>query len=118
MEETTIKPGAAIQEDDLSVDYANNVQIEATIWDLKVIFGEFSGRAQAVQWHTSITMPWATAKLLAHFLQVNVELHELDNGKVKIPASALPEVPLQEDADPQLKAFFDSVRARRLKLIE
>ena len=79
MDETAIKT-STVSEVDLSVDYANNVQIEATIWDLKAIFGEFSGRAQSVQWHTSITMPWATAKLLAHFLQVNVDMHELNNG--------------------------------------
>ena len=116
MDETTTKTDAGADEE-VSVDYANNVNIEATIWDLKVIFGEYSGRAQSVQWHSSITMPWATAKLLAHFLQVNVDMHELANGKIRIPSNALPEVQVDE-SNPSLKAFFDSVRERRKKLID
>jgi len=51
-------------DDELVADYANNTAFEQTIWDLKMIFGEYSQRAGGVDWHTSITVPWAQAKLL------------------------------------------------------
>ena len=53
-------PGA---EEDMSVIYANNSHIDATIWDLQVILGEYSPSANRVDWHTTVTMPWAQAKL-------------------------------------------------------
>ena len=74
----------------LSEDYANNTAFEATVWDLKLIFGEWSQRTGSVEWHTSITVSWAQAKLLNHFLAVNIAAHEIVNGKIRVPDSALP----------------------------
>ncbi|MGH2376131.1 MAG: hypothetical protein ACRDIC_22030 [bacterium] len=42
--------------EDLTTDYANNTAFEPTVWDLKLIFGEFSDRAKTIDWHTSITI--------------------------------------------------------------
>src|ERR1700733_9457104 len=86
-----LKPDADIE---LDSDYANNVFFEPSIWDLKLIFGEFSGRADAVDWHTSITLPWAQAKLLHYYLGLNISIHELANrSAIEIPAQMLPTLP-------------------------
>jgi len=77
MTEDIVKPDARA---DLNVEYANNTFFEPTVWDLKIIFGEFSGRSASVDWHTSITVPWAQAKLMAYYLLLNVALHELSEG--------------------------------------
>lgn len=71
--------------DDLTTDYANNVAFESTIWDLKLIFGEYSDHDKSVEWHTSITIPWAQAKLMQYYLQINVEYFESQHGKIEVP---------------------------------
>src|SRR5580698_4093433 len=76
--------------------YANNVQFESTEWDLKMIFGELDmGRKDGagVEQHTAITVPWAQAKLLIYYLQLNVGIYEKIFGKIKIPDSVLPPEP-------------------------
>ena len=77
--------------DELSSDYANNVRFEASVWDLKLIFGEYSSSApQSVEWHTSMTVPWAQAKLMLYYLEANVIAHELVSGKISMPEMMLP----------------------------
>ena len=100
-------------EEDLSVEYANNVLLEPTTWDLKVLFGEYSNHAQKVEWHTSMTMPWATAKLLMYFLQVNIAIYETHMQKIKIPPAAIPtppSAPTAEQNDETARDLFDKVR--------
>jgi hypothetical protein len=100
-------------EEDLSVEYANNVLLEPTIWDLKVLFGEYTNRAQKVEWHTSMTMPWATAKLLMYFLQVHIAIYETHMQKIKIPHAAIPTAPAAptpEQNDEAAKVLFEKVR--------
>jgi hypothetical protein len=84
------KTPPANQPDEISSDYANNVALEQTVWDLKLIFGEYSQRLEGVEWHTSITMPWAQAKLLSHYLQANVAVWELNHGPKAIPEAMIP----------------------------
>jgi hypothetical protein len=97
--------------DEISTDYANNFAIEGTLWDLKALFGEYSGRSKSVEWHTEITMPWATAKLLAHYLQVNVAIYEIENGKVRIPPSAIPAPPPPaREGDRAAQAVFNMLK--------
>lgn len=77
---------------DFSPVYANNARFEATVWDLKLIFGEVdlsSGNEVVIQ-HTAITVPWSLVKLLIFFLQGNLILHEAQNGKVRVPPNQLP----------------------------
>ena len=105
--------------DDLTTDYANNTAFEATVWDLKLIFGEFSARAKSIEWHTSITIPWALAKLIIYYLQINIDIHELDQGKIAIPASMIPAAPpppIQDDGTAQ--AIFEIVQRNRERLME
>ena len=64
------------EQDELTADYANNVNFAANVWDLKLLFGELSGTKPAIDWHTSITLPWAQAKLMAYYLDINIASHE------------------------------------------
>ncbi len=107
--------------DDLTSDYANNTTIQATVWDLKLIFGEFSQFLQAIEWHTAITMPVAQAKLLAHYLEVNVAVWELKNGFTKIPEPMLPQ-PLpslteEQAQDPTERAKYELIKAYQEKFV-
>ena len=77
----------------LESDYANNVAFESTVWDLKLIFGEYWDNDKSVQWHTSMTIPWAQAKLLSHYLRVNVEGYEAENGPIRVPSKMIPQEP-------------------------
>jgi hypothetical protein len=109
------------QPDEIVSEYANNTTLEQTVWDLKLIFGEFSQRSNSIEWHTSITMPWAQAKLLAYYLQLNVEAWELRNGPIKIPDTMIPEAPPilpEQEQDPAQRAVFELISARRQALIE
>lgn len=82
-------------EEDLSSDYANNVHFETSAWDCKLIFGQLDQRRTpaTIEWHTAITMPWAVAKIVAYYLQVNVAAYERTNGKIQIPANVVPPEP-------------------------
>jgi hypothetical protein len=76
--------------------YGNSFHFEMSEFDLKMTFGQltsqFTGKP-VVDWHTSVTMPWAQAKLLSYYLRINLALHESNNGKIKIPANLLPPPP-------------------------
>ncbi len=79
---------------EMETDYANNIFLEPSVWDLKLIFGEFSGRTNAVDWHTSITIPWAQAKLLMFYLGMNIAIRELNQGgPIQLPATMVPSEP-------------------------
>jgi len=58
----------SLRTDEMNTEYANNVFFEPTVWDLKLIFGEWSSRANLVDWHTSVTVPWAQAKLMTRLI--------------------------------------------------
>jgi len=106
--------------EDLATDYANNVAFENTIWDLKLIFGEYSDNDKAVEWHTSVTIPWAQAKLMQYYLAVNVDAHELEHGKIRIPNIMIPpEPPAEGQTDnPATEALHDIIRRHRAKFIQ
>ncbi len=105
------------KEEELSADYANNVLIEQTIWDIKLIFGEYSGRLNSVEWHTSVTLPWAQAKLLAYYLQINIAFREMHEGPIKIPDPVIPELPppltAEQEKDPAMLALRKFIEEQR-----
>ena len=118
---TSQSPGQ--QEEELTSDYANNTYFEPTVWDLKILFGEWSGRANSVDWHTSITLPWAQAKLLAYYLGINIAARELRQGRIQIPDTVIPpEIPPPTpealQTDPGSQAFFEMVQEHRRKFLE
>ena len=85
---------------EFSEKYANNVQFESNVWDLRILFGllDQSGTPTTVQQHTAINVPWQQAKLMTYFLYANVLLHESVNGRIKIADSVMP---------PPIGEFFD-----------
>lgn len=100
-------------EDFLSV-YANNVLFEPSVWDLKMIFGQLDqseGRA-VVEQHTAVTIPWAQAKVLSYYLQVNLTAYEIENGRIAIPTGVLPPepgpIPPELEGNQQAKAIREA----------
>jgi hypothetical protein len=122
-EPTPTSPSPEQQEEELTSDYANNTYFEPTVWDLKILFGEWSGRANSVDWHTSITLPWAQAKLLAYYLGINLAAREMREGRIKIPDTVIPpEIPPPTpetlQTNPESQAFFEMVQEHRRKFLE
>ena len=94
MSEPTESRSSDQEPEELHTEYANNVAFEQTVWDLKLLFGEYSQRHNGVEWHTSITIPWAQAKLMLFYLTINVRSYELFNNRaIDIPISMLPAEP-------------------------
>ena len=87
------------ENENMEVVYANNSHIDGTIWDLQIVFGEYSPRTREVDWHTTVTMPWAQAKLMAYFLQVQVAVYEFGHGEIRIGSNLIPG-PLPPPTDP------------------
>jgi hypothetical protein len=102
------------KEDGFTSRYANNIRYESTVYDLKLIFGQtdLSEGTEIVKQHTSISIPWALVKLLIYFLHINVEVHELYNGKVAVPPHHMPvpfprPTPEAMAADPKAELTYD-----------
>jgi len=85
--------------DDFASLYANNVQFETSVWDLKLLFGQLdqSETPNFVEQHTAVTLPWVQAKLCAYFLTLNVLINQALNGKIEIPNSVMPTRPDMND---------------------
>jgi hypothetical protein len=83
-----------VKGDGFSAKYANNVQFENTIWDLTIVFGELArprgGTDVQIEQHTSVTLSWLQAKLMAVFLLLNVNQYEASNGAIRVPRVVLP----------------------------
>lgn len=74
------------REEDFISEYANNIRFESTVHDLKLIFGQTdlsSGREVVIQ-HTAITLPWSVLKLALFFIRLNLDFHELYNGRKSV----------------------------------
>jgi hypothetical protein len=102
-------------EEDFASLYANNITYEASVWDLKLIFGQLDqkliqGQGQtAVDYHTAITLPWSTVKSMVYYLRVNLAGHEAEAGPVKLPARILPDRPSVLGDNPATKAAVEAM---------
>jgi hypothetical protein len=77
--------------------YANNVQIEATSWDIKINFGQTEtqlGPNTVIQ-HTAITLPWPYLKIFSYLLQTQLAAREAEEGRILVPRNIVRE-PLTE----------------------
>ncbi len=100
--------------------YANNVRFEATVHDLKIVFGETdqSSGKEVIRQHTAITIPWSVAKLARYFIDINTLFHELYVGRIPVPPNQIPQPLLQPSSetlanDPLAEEAF--LRATRLR---
>lgn len=82
-------------DEDFASLYANNVRFESSVWDLKLLFGQLdqSTGGEVIELHTSMTIPWPTAKLMLYYLNVNIALHEIENGKISVNPRVFPTIP-------------------------
>src|ERR1035438_3703331 len=81
--------------DEFATLYANNVVLETSAWDLKLIFGQLdqSGHKARVEQHTAITIPWMQARVLSYMLQVYLAARVMDFGPIPVPSSVMPPSP-------------------------
>jgi|HubBroStandDraft_3_1064219.scaffolds.fasta_scaffold530210_2 hypothetical protein len=89
--------------------YANSVMVESNAFDLKLVFGLYDHRnpvKPVVDQFSSMTVSWPEVKLLIFWMQVHLAGYERENGKIKIPATALPPEPPATLPPP-----FDSAKA-------
>lgn len=91
------KPALSLErKDDFESRYANVTRYESNVFDLKVLFGEIdlgqTGK-EIHRLHTGMTIPWSLVKLVIFYLNVNLILHEAQNGKVNIAPSQIPPRP-------------------------
>jgi uncharacterized protein DUF3467 len=95
--------------------YANNINFEASTFDLKILFGQLnqSFDPNIVEQHTAVTVAWAEAKLFLHFLGVQLAAFEEVNGKILLPAAVLPAAPIEPD-EQVAKAEPKAVRVYQL----
>jgi hypothetical protein len=70
--------------------YANNATVEASIWDLRILFGQLDQAASRVFQEFSVTVPWNLAKLLHFHLQVQIAAYEIQHGKIQVAAEIMP----------------------------
>jgi len=73
--------------------YANNVQFENSVWDLKLIFGQLDQGKSCVEQHTAIAMSWIHAKIAAYYFLVNLIFHQAYEGPINVPARVVPPRP-------------------------
>jgi len=104
--------------------YTNHVWYENSVWDLNLVFGQLdpSKGPNAVRQHTAIAMSWMQAKLLSHYIEVNILLHEARSGKVQIPPQLRPPelAPLtpEEESDPIKRETNEQIRDLRRRFLE
>jgi hypothetical protein len=88
--------------DDFADLYANNVRFESSVWDLKLLFGNLdlsNTPPEIISLHTSVTIPWPTAKIAAYLLAMNVVLHQSEQGNLNVPQRVLPPRPDPDNPD-------------------
>jgi hypothetical protein len=120
---TAPTPIAAVHTEDFRSKYANNARFEATVYDLKIVFGEtdLSAGAEVIRQHTAITIPWALVKVALFWLQFNFDVTEVTVGKVAIPTTQIPPYPQPTPAelanDPNAKSAAEIYRKLREEFI-
>lgn len=95
MPEEKQSPNPGLSRADKPDFYANNVLLESSVWDLKMHFRQLDqgGNEANLEHRGTVTIPWLQAKLMAFYLQMNIDFHELDNGPIKVPANVMPLTP-------------------------
>jgi hypothetical protein len=109
--------------EDFQSRYANNVQMEQSAFDLKLVFGQLdqSRGSLRVEQHTAITLSWTQAKLMLYYLQLNITGYEFDNGKISIRKDLIPPpvpslTPEQEN-DPHFLQLVELFRILREQFV-
>ena len=83
--------------------YANNIQFESTLWDLRMFFGQVDLATQKIVQHTAMNIPWPQAKIAAYYMVVNLVINQAMNGIVFLPEFVIP--PRPKPSDPAAQQF-------------
>lgn len=115
-------PGNFVRSDDFQARYANNIQFQPNELDLKMLFGEVDVPALQVEQHTAIVMTWLQAKIMHHYLTINLTIHEMTLGKIQGSPAVFPgepQPPTGELADnPIALAIYEYMKKARAEFIE
>jgi len=111
-------------EETFSSGYANSIVVESNAFDMKLIFGLYDHRdplKPTIEQFSSMNIPWSEVKLLIYWMQLHLTGYETENGKVKIPISAMPpELPAgpQPPFDtPKGREAFEMMRKIRAQFV-
>jgi hypothetical protein len=87
--------------EDFAEVYANNVNFEPSVFDLKILFGQLNQAfdPNIIEQHTAVTMVWTEVKLMLHFLTIQLAAFEEVHGKILLPPSVLPPAPQEPDEE-------------------
>jgi hypothetical protein len=109
-------PVPAFHTEDFRSKYANNARFEATVYDLKIVFGEsdLATGSEIIRQHTAITIPWALVRVMQFWLQLNFGVTEVTVGKVAIPANQIPPPP--QSQPPEIASQPDAQKAKDIYL--
>jgi len=123
---TPAQPPAQVRrcdERDFLTLYANNIFLESSVWDLKMVLGlldQRSGVATTEQ-YGSLTISWPQAKILSYFLRLHIIFHEAESGKISLAPGGLPPEPLplsdEYKADPKFQEAYDSLKKMYQELV-
>jgi|SRR6516162_832534 hypothetical protein len=116
--ETSQTPPAGFERvEDFYTDYANNVFLESSLWDLKLVFGQLDQNTNppTTEQRAAITIPWRQAKILNYLLSVHIRAHELDAGsRITIPKAIIPPEPTPGGDEPgYVGELYDYMRKLR-----
>lgn len=110
--------------EDFSHSYANNVFMENSAWDLKMIFGELDqalGPNVIVQ-HSAVSLSWPQVKVLHYFLGVHLAFREAELGRISIPANVINPPPPPDEAttkaSPAAPKLYEILKRDYDKLME
>lgn len=112
-----------VRHEDYVTLYANNVQFQPFAWDLRMTFGELDVRKGNViiEQHTAISITWLQAKIMLYFLGLQIAVHEMANGTIRIPKEVFPPEPTPPSGDlendPIALKVYEHIKAEREKLL-
>jgi hypothetical protein len=93
--------------EDFAAKYANNVFIESSAWDLRLVFGQLElSPSTAIIEHTAISIPWPQVKVVAYLLGIHLLSHEAQYGRIVLPENAVKTIPAKVPDD--IKAIPNS----------
>lgn len=84
-----------VRDADFRSVYANNVQVETSSLDIRLVFGQFDQQLgpSGILQKASVTVSWQEAKALANLILSNLAFYEAMNGRVRMPRGMTPTPP-------------------------
>ena len=95
------KPLEHRRSEDFRQDYANNVLLESTAWDLTLRFGQLdlSVGPNVVFQRLGVTLPWPQVKVMLYLMQIHLTAYEMDQGRCNVPKGVIPNPPAVPTAE-------------------